>query len=130
MGVVPERTWQPGGSGLSAQKLVVVGENGVDRGVPGALVPRPARVCRTFPNLQSSQNTALRSLSPGGFPVQAPAENRGPDAPPARLGSLPSHQEQRAGPQPPGEGGERTLRPGNTGDAAQSRPQAAELACG
>lgn len=48
----------------------------------------------------------MRTLSTGGVSVQAPAEDRGPDASPAGLGSLPSHQEQRAGPQPPRESGE------------------------
>lgn len=93
-------------SGHSAEKLVVVGENGVKRRGPGTLVSRPSRLCGAFPNVQSTQNSALCALSAGSVSVQTSTENRGSDTPSARLGSLPSHQEQRAGPQPPRESGE------------------------
>lgn len=59
-------TWE---SGHSAEKLVVVGENGVKRRGPGALVPRPSRLCGAFPNLQSAQNPALCALSTGSVSV-------------------------------------------------------------
>lgn len=93
----------------SADKLVVVWENGVQHRGPGSLVPRPARLRGAFPNLQSAQNTALRALPPGRVPVQAPAEDRGSDTSSAGLRSLPPHQEQRPGSQPPGESGERRV---------------------
>lgn len=44
-GVVMTKLGNPRESGHSAEKLVVVGENGVQRRGPGALVPRPSRVC-------------------------------------------------------------------------------------
>lgn len=56
-------------SGHITEKLVVVGENGVKRRGPGALVPRPSRLCGTFPNVQPAQNPALCALSPGGVSV-------------------------------------------------------------
>lgn len=53
----------------SAEKLVVVGENGVKRRGPGALVSRPTRLCGTFPNIQSAKNPTMCALSPGSVSV-------------------------------------------------------------
>lgn len=72
----------------------------------------------------------MRTLSPGRVSVQAPAEDRSSDTSPAGLGSLPSHQEQRPRPQPPGESGERRACLGKSGDAAECRPQAVKTANG
>lgn len=43
--VVDDRTWQLGNLVIELKKLVVVGENGVKRRGPGALVSRPSRFC-------------------------------------------------------------------------------------
>lgn len=120
------RTWQPGG--LAAGETCCCRENGVKRRGPGALVSRPARLRGAFSNVESSQNPALCALSAGSVSVQASAEDRSPDTPPAGLGSLPPHQEQRAGPQPPGESGRGAWRRKEWGwgrNGARRRPESA-----
>lgn len=73
---------------------------------PGALVPSPAGVRRTFPHVESAEDPSVRPLSAGGVSVQAASQGRGPDSPPAGLGAVPAYKEQRAGPESPGESGE------------------------
>lgn len=80
--------------------------DGSEHRSPGALVPGPVGLCGTFPHVESSKDPSLRPLSAGSFSVQAAPEGRGPDSSPARLGVVPPHKEQRAGPDSPGESGE------------------------
>lgn len=80
--------------------------DGSEHRSPGALVPGPVGLCGTFPHVESSKDPSLRPLSAGSFSVQAAPEGRGPDSSPARLGAVPPHKEQRAGPDSPGESGE------------------------
>lgn len=81
-------------------------QDGSEHRGPGALVPGPAGLCRTFPDVESAEDPSVRPLSAGSVSVQAASEGRGPDSPPAGLGAVPAHKEQRAGPDSPGESGE------------------------
>lgn len=80
-------------------------QDGSEHRGPGALVPSPAGFCRTFPHVESAEDPSVCPLSAGSVSVQAASQGRGPDSPAAGLGAVPTHKEQRAGPDSPGESG-------------------------